>query len=85
MRTDFIHPKSFEHIADGRGLVFRMGFDYKFNDHWAVNFSSDIQDWKTDAGIDRTFFAVGSVGETRLNEVNWDSISGMFGAKYSFN
>ena len=44
----------------------------------------DYKDWTTDPGIDRTFFADGTTGETRLNEVNWESYSIMLGLAFYF-
>ncbi len=84
LRSDFQHPKSFEHTADGYGLVFRLAAGYHVTDRWTLDFCSDIQDWETNAGIDRTFFSNGLTMETRLNEVNWQSKAFMFGSTYKF-
>jgi len=84
LRTDFQHPKSFEHIAEGRGRVFNLGTGYNVTDRWTLDLSLDIQDWKTDPGIDRTFFTSGAIVEIRLNEVNWESKALMLGSTYSF-
>lgn len=84
LRSDFQHPKSYEHLADGRGLVFNLGTAYHFNDRWSLDFNADIQDWKTTKGIDRTFFSTGTVSETQLNEVNWGSYALMLGTTCRF-
>ncbi len=84
LRTDFKHPKSFEHEAEGRGYVFRTGGEYYVNDTWSFNFNWDIQSWETDAGVDRTFFNSGAILETQLNEVNWDSFALRLGATARF-
>jgi hypothetical protein len=84
LRTDFAHPKSFEHDADGDGIVLSAGWNVVWNDHWALNANFDYQDWSTDHGTDRTFFSDGSVEETRLNEVNWKSYAVMVGLSYRF-
>ncbi len=84
LRTDFAHPKSFEHTADGSGIVMSIGGDYALNDQWFINVNIDYQDWSTYAGTDRIFFANGTTSETRLNEVNWDSFAGMLGLTYRF-
>ena len=84
LRTDFAHPKSFEHDADGDGIVISAGWNVVWSDHWALNVNFDYQDWSTDHGTDRTFFSDGSVEETRLNEVNWKSYAIMMGAAYRF-
>ena len=84
LRSDFQHPKSFEQVADGRGLVFNLGAGYKLTDNWALDVRFDFQDWKTDPGIDRVFFSSGAIVETRLNEVNWESKAFMLGSTYNF-
>ncbi len=85
LRTDFQHPKSFEHIADGYGLVFNFGMDYEINDNWTINLRADIQDWKTDKGIIRFFLANGGRPVQQLNEVNWESMAIMLGTTYRFS
>jgi hypothetical protein len=84
LRTDFDHPKSFEHEADGSGIVFWAGYNYFFNPQGSLNLSGKYQEWQTDPGIDRIFFSNGTVAETRLNEVNWESYSLMLGATFRF-
>jgi len=84
LRTDFQHPKSFEHLAEGRGLVFNLGAGYNVTDRWTLDLNLNVQDWKTDPGIDRTFFTSGAIVEIRLNEVNWESKALMLGSTYSF-
>ena len=84
LRTNFAHPKSYEHIADGNGIVFNLGAGYHLSDSLTLNLQSDIQDWEAEAGIDRTFFSDGSSIDIRLNRVKWASRSLMFGGTYSF-
>jgi hypothetical protein len=84
LRTDFAHPKSFEHDADGDGIAVSAGWNVVWSDHWALNANFDYQEWSTDHGTDRTFFSDGSVEETRLNEVNWKSYAVMVGLSYRF-
>jgi len=84
LRDDFAHPKSYEHEADGDGIVISAGWNIVWTDHWALNANFDYQDWSTDHGTDRTFFADGSVQETRLNEVNWKSYALMLGLSCRF-
>jgi len=84
LRTDFEHPKSFTHEADGRGLVFTVGAEYNLNDNWTLDVNADVQDWRTEAGIDRTFLSSGIATDTRLNEVNWESYALMVGATCHF-
>ncbi|UCH20237.1 MAG: hypothetical protein JSU83_17000 [Deltaproteobacteria bacterium] len=84
LRTDFAHPVSFEHEADGYGVVFSAGFNYFFHTQWSLDFSGKYQKWKTDLGIDRVFFADGTQAETPLNEVDWKSFSIMVGVSCRF-
>ncbi|UCD31543.1 MAG: autotransporter domain-containing protein [Desulfobacterales bacterium] len=84
LRSDLAHPKSFEHVADGNGIVVSTGWTCLFHRHWALNIAFDYQTWSTDHGIDRVFTAGGAVAETRLNEVNWESFTAMIGLAYHF-
>ena len=84
LRSDFAHPKSFEHVSDGTGLVISTGCTTSFNNNWTMNIKFDYQDWSADYGIDRTFFADGTIGVTRLNEVNWKSNAIMIEFAYHF-
>ncbi|MBI5492232.1 MAG: TonB-dependent receptor [Deltaproteobacteria bacterium] len=84
LRTDFAHPKSFEHTANGTGVVVSLGGDYAISKEWAVGGSFDYQDWRAEDGTDRTFFSDGSIAETKLNEVNWTSEALMVDVRYSF-
>ena len=84
LRTDFAHPKSFEHDADGNGFVVSADWNIFFTKSWALNVNANYQTWDTDSGVDRTFFADGTSLDTRLNDVDWDSFAIMLGAIYRF-
>lgn len=84
LRSDFAHPVSFEHTANGTGLVFSLSGDYTIDKTWSVTAAADIQSWKTMHGTDKTFFSSGAVSYTRLNEVNWDSYSFSLGVNFNF-
>lgn len=84
LRDDLAHPVSFAHDADGDGFVVALGGDFEVIDGFSLQLDFDYTDWQTDRGIDRVFLADGRVGGTRLNEVNWESFSAMFGLKYRF-
>ncbi len=84
LRTDFAHPKSFEHTANGTGVVASLGGNYSLSKEWAVGGSFDYQDWRAEDGTDRTFLSDGSIAETKLNEVNWTSEALMLDVRYSF-
>ena len=73
LRDDFMHPKSFEHDADGLGMVFSLGIRIDMNDWSSLRLGYENEAWSTEAGIDRVFLASGAIVKTRLNEVNWNS------------
>ena len=84
LRKDLAHPKSFEHDADGRGFLIMVGAEYLLSGPWSLNLDFTYQKWSTDSGLDRLYYANGSVAETRLNEVEWDSYALMLGLVYRF-
>lgn len=84
LREDFRRPKSFVHDADGQGWVIRAGLNLVLQRHVALNFNFDYQDWNTDSGTDKVFFADGTTAKTRLNEVNWTSYSFGLGLSVRF-
>lgn len=80
LRQEFSHPRSFEHIAKGKGLVLNLGGGYQITDWWEFNIEGTLQRWAAGPGIDRTFFFNDAfILETRFNEVNWNSYSVMLG------
>lgn len=84
LRDDLAHPKSFKQNTDGDGFVIRTGFNCALNQHWALNFNYDYQDWSMDDGTSKIFFANGTNAKTRLNEVNWTSHALMMGLSLRF-
>jgi hypothetical protein len=84
LRSDFAHPTSFEHSADGDGMVLALATALSLGNRWDVELRYDYADWKTDPGRDLVFFADGTAGETRLNEVNWESQAVMLGVTCRF-
>jgi hypothetical protein len=84
LRDDLAHPKSFKHDSDGNGYVIGAGFNFVLHQHWALNFNFDYQDWSTDDGTSKVFFADGTSAKTRLNEVNWTSYALSLGISLRF-
>ncbi len=84
LRADLAHPKSFEHDANGNGIVISTGWTVSFNNQLALNINFDYQDWSADHGIHRIFYLSGNTVETPLNEVNWKSYAIMIGIAYHF-
>ena len=73
-----------EHDADGQGIVLSADWSIFFKRNWALNLTANYQTWDTDPGMDRVFAADGTILETRLNEVEWNSYAIMLGAIYRF-
>jgi len=84
LRDDLAHSKSFKHDTDGNGYVIGAGFNFVLHQHWALNFNFDYQDWSTDDGTSKVFFADGTSAKTRLNEVNWTSYALSLGLSVRF-
>jgi len=84
LRDDYAHPKSFTHDADGNGWIIRTGFNFALQRHIALNFNFDYQNWSTDDGTDKVFYADGTTAKTRLNEVNWTSYAVGLGLSVRF-
>lgn len=80
----FNHPKSFEHNAVGHGKVLRANYCSLFKKDWYYIVDVEYQHWQTKSGVDRTFFSNGSIVDTRLNRVNRESFSVLFGLSYHF-
>lgn len=84
LRSDFAHPKSFEHTANGMGVIAGLDADISVSESWAFVLSVNAKRFKTGEGRDRTYFSDGSRSDTKLNEVNWNSYSAMLDLKYIF-
>lgn len=83
LRSDFQHPVSFRHDADGLGHTLRIGMVFEPDTNFNYGITFVRQDWRTDPGVDTVYFSNGSVGVTRLNEVKWTSTS--LHASFNFN
>jgi hypothetical protein len=84
LRDDLAHPVSFRHDADGVGVVASLGGAYELAGRWSLVLDLEYQVWKAKDGIDKTYFWDGSLGVTRLNEVNWDSRAARLRIQYRF-
>lgn len=85
LRTDFQHPNSFEHKAEGTGIIASLGGRVKLMRDLSLRFSVDYKNWKANQkGVDTTHFSNGTDGETKLNEVNWESLGTNIGLNYAF-
>jgi len=84
LREDFQHPKSFRHDADGEGVRAGGSIDYALTPRLSLGIRGDYRNWNTDDGKDKTFFADGTAGTTRLNEVRWEVFSASLGLIYRY-
>jgi len=84
LREEFQHPRSFDHQADGSGVLLDFNIDYLLSKNWQIGLQGTYQDWETDAGTEGVYLTDGTVLSTRLNEVNWDSVSIGLKLIYSF-
>lgn len=73
LRTDFQHPKSFEHEADGQGDKWTVGLKSRLGRLSTFGIFYEEQRWNTQNGIDRVFLINGQTVATRLNNVDWRS------------
>jgi len=74
LRNDLEHPRSFEQEANGTGNVLSVGFLTVPNaNRWSIRVGLDYQRWTTDPGTNRVYFTDGTIGMTRLNNVEWKS------------
>lgn len=73
LRDDFQHPKSFEHEAGGRGRGFKIGLQFLLSRRLSLALNYQQRNWRASGGTDRVFFSDGTVGGTKLNEVEWKS------------
>jgi len=84
LRSDFQHPKSFDHRANGNGIVLDLEWVYQISEHFSLSVLGHYLEWKTDHGVDRLFLANGDVLPTRLNKVTWESMALNVGLVYNF-
>lgn len=85
LRDDFRHPISFEQDSrdEATGIVANFGAKVGLN-NFMLNLDLCYQEWQVEDGIDRTYFSNGTIGVTRVNEVNWESLSASVGLTTRF-
>lgn len=83
LRTDFAHPKSFDHIAIGQGTIARFEYEKTLNRSFNFMARYQIESWEATNGIDTVYFANGQVASTKLNSTNWTQTALSFGLKYT--
>ncbi|MBL4868514.1 MAG: hypothetical protein JKY67_19290 [Pseudomonadales bacterium] len=75
LRSDFAHPKSFAHFADGTAVSVKINYSYQLSKKLKFLASYHNERWETRDGIDTIYFEDGDTASTRLNETNWKSSS----------
>ena len=84
LRTDLQHPVSFEHEADGDGIALELGVDWRANNRWLLAAGLNWRDFKAENGTHLVYFSNGTVGGSRLNEVDWEALSLSISLQYPF-
>lgn len=84
LREDFMHPKSFAHMADGKGERIQIDYLYGLTKQLGLGLSLKYEKFKTDPGVDITYFSDGYVGATGLNAVHWKSLGVNLSVSYLF-
>lgn len=77
LRDTFMHPKSFDHQAQGQGLVIDASYAYSFDLPQAKRLTLALgyraDRWQAENGRDTLYLATGETVSTRLNQVLWDA------------
>lgn len=84
LRSDFAHPVSFDHHANGSGWVHEAGLSFEFHENRSLTLSIAHSQWKARKGRDRLYLDNGTSLDTRLNQVNWESTSIHAGMTFRF-
>jgi hypothetical protein len=74
LRSDFAHPKSFEHSAQGLGTVLSGELAWQMTRRWTLDLTARWLYFETDPGRDTLYLANGGTLSTRLNQVRWESL-----------
>lgn len=79
LREAFMHPKSFDHKAEGNGVVMDVAYVYDFRFQRDVTLTMGlayrIDSWQALDGFDTLYLSSGEVVSTRLNGVEWGAES----------
>jgi hypothetical protein len=85
LRADYEHPRSYEHVADGYGVIMTLEWQAGLASKWDARVLLTLQSWSTDPGLIRFFKTDGGTPEQQLNEVNWRSATLFFSVGYDFS
>ena len=84
LRSDFAHPKSFSHWAQGNGNNIEVSYQYNVTAFFSLWASFRIENWETNEGDDVVYFSDGTKAGTQLNEVIWESSTSTAGFSLNF-
>jgi hypothetical protein len=84
LRTDYNHPVSFSHESEGSGFVAGATILFEIKNRWGVHAGMNVKEMTTDPGLDRTYYADGTINDTRLNEVRWRAFTFEAGVSCQF-
>jgi hypothetical protein len=86
LRSDFAHPESFTHEADGYGWVTRFEGIYKYSPQLSFDLALNYQEWIANKnGKDTTYFSDGTVvDDIPFNEAKWRTYGLSIGVNYDF-
>ncbi|NCD70780.1 hypothetical protein [Mucilaginibacter agri] len=65
--TQFSHPVSYTHTANGYGIDANAFITYHFTHFLAVNLGGSYFNWETGNGTDRLYLANGQTNDTQMN------------------
>ncbi len=84
LRTDFMHPLSFENNANGNGILAYFRGNYAISSHWSLTAEREDRKFYTRPGVTAIYLANGFIFNSRLNRVNWNSTVVSIGTRYHF-
>lgn len=73
LQSQFEHPLSFSHTAEGEGVHFTASVSHQWTDKIAVYLDFQRHVFRTEKGLDRAYLVATGPDDTTLNEANWDS------------
>jgi hypothetical protein len=82
LRSDFAHPRSFAHWANGTGSQLTASYAYRLTKNWWLKADGYAQNLRTRDGVDTVFFNSGKTSSTKLNETQWRTSGATFAIQY---
>lgn len=82
--TDFQHPISYTHTANGFGLEPAITVNYHFNHSWELFTKGQYEAWETGKGIDILYRMNGQQPKTQFNGASSNGIYLSVGLKHGF-